>query len=87
MGKLNIAIADDNERMVNLLETLINDDNDLELVGQADNGKDIYDIIKDKEPDVVLLDIIMPKVQFYEKTSCIYCDFCGRTGKNYGICI
>ena len=62
MGKLNIAIADDNERMVNLLETLINDDNDLELVGQADNGKDIYDIIKDKEPDVVLLDIIMPKV-------------------------
>lgn len=99
MGKLNIAIADDNERMVNLLETLINDDNDLELVGQADNGKDIYDIIKDKEPDVVLLDIIMPKVDgltvmekvnqdsSMKKTSCIYCDFCGRTGKNYGKCI
>ena len=62
MGKLNVAIADDNERMVNLLETLIKDDKELELVGQADNGKDIYDIIKDKEPDVVLLDIIMPKV-------------------------
>lgn len=62
MGKLNIAIADDNERMVNLLGTLIKDDNELELVGQADNGKDIYEIIKEKEPDVVLLDIIMPKV-------------------------
>ena len=62
MGKLNIAIADDNERMVNLLGTLIQSDNELELVGQADNGKDIYDIIKEKEPDVVLLDIIMPKV-------------------------
>ncbi|NCB91265.1 MAG: sporulation transcription factor Spo0A [Clostridia bacterium] len=62
MGKLNIAIADDNERMVNLLGTLIKDDNELELVGQADNGKDICDIIKEKEPDVVLLDIIMPKV-------------------------
>lgn len=48
MGKLNVAIADDNERMVNLLETLIKDDKELELVGQADNGKDIYDIIKDK---------------------------------------
>jgi two-component system response regulator (stage 0 sporulation protein A) len=62
MGKLNIAIADDNERMVNLLGALIKDDSDLELVGQADNGKDICDIIKEKEPDVVLLDIIMPKV-------------------------
>lgn len=62
MEKLNIAIADDNERMVNLLGTLINDDSELELVGQADNGKDIYEIIKEKEPDVVLLDIIMPKV-------------------------
>ena len=48
--------------MVNLLGTLIRDDSELELVGQADNGKDIYDIIKEKEPDVVLLDIIMPKV-------------------------
>lgn len=62
MEKLNIAIADDNERMINLLGTLINSDSELELVGQADNGKDIYDIIKEKEPDVVLLDIIMPKV-------------------------
>ena len=62
MEKLNVAVADDNERMVNLLGTLIRDDSELELVGQADNGKDIYDIIKEKEPDVVLLDIIMPKV-------------------------
>ncbi|MGI6011451.1 MAG: sporulation transcription factor Spo0A [Ruminococcus sp.] len=62
MEKLNIAIADDNERIVNLLGSIIREDDDLELVGQADNGKDIYNIIKEKEPDVVLLDIIMPKV-------------------------
>lgn len=62
MKKLNVAIADDNERMVNLLGTLIKSDSELELVGQANNGKDIYDIIMEKEPDVVLLDIIMPKV-------------------------
>jgi len=62
MEKLNVAIADDNERMINLLGSIIKEDSDLELVGQADNGKDIYDIIKEKEPDIVLLDIIMPKV-------------------------
>lgn len=62
MEKLNVAIADDNEKMIDLLETLIKEDNEPELVGHANNGADIYDIIKEKEPDVVLLDIIMPKV-------------------------
>lgn len=61
MGKLNIAIADDNQRMVDLLGALIEDDQELELVGKADNGNDLFEIIKEKQPDVVLLDIIMPK--------------------------
>ena len=59
MEKLNVAIADDNEKMLDLLGNLINEDKELELVGHAN---EIYDIIKEKEPDVVLLDIIMPKV-------------------------
>lgn len=62
MEKLNVAIADDNEKMLDLLGNLINEDKELELVGHANNGDEIYDIIKEKEPDVVLLDIIMPKV-------------------------
>lgn len=62
MEKLNIAVADDNDRILDLLATIIRSDKELELVGQADNGKDIYDIIREKEPDVVLLDIIMPKM-------------------------
>lgn len=62
MEKLNVAIADDNEKMLDLLGNLINEDKELELVGHANNGADIYDIIREKEPDVVLLDIIMPKV-------------------------
>lgn len=62
MEKLNVAIADDNERMVDLLSTLVKGDKELELVGQAADGQEIYKIIKEKEPDVVLLDIIMPKM-------------------------
>ena len=46
MEKLNVAIADDNEKMIDLLETLIKEDNELELVGHANNGADIYDIKK-----------------------------------------
>lgn len=62
MGKLNIAIADDNEKVVEVLEKMIDDDKELQLVGKAHNGEEICSIIREKEPDVVLLDIIMPKV-------------------------
>lgn len=62
MERLNVAIADDNEKMLSMLATLISNDKDLVLVGQANNGEEIIDIIKKKTPDVVLLDIIMPKL-------------------------
>ena len=48
MEKLNVAIADDNERMVDLLSTLVKGDKELELVGQAADGQEIYKIIKEK---------------------------------------
>ena len=62
MEKLNVAIADDNERIVQLLENIVKSDKDLEVVGKAGNGEEIVNIIKQKEPDVVLLDIVMPKM-------------------------
>lgn len=62
MDKLNIAIADDNERIVQLLDTIVSSDDELKVVGTAGDGEQLYDIIKQQEPDVVLLDIIMPKV-------------------------
>ena len=62
MEKLNVAVADDNERMVEVLGQIIEEDKDLELVGKAHNGEEICNIIREKEPDVVVLDIIMPKM-------------------------
>ena len=62
MEKLNVAIADDNEKIIEVLSHVIDEDKDLELVGKAHNGEEICKIIKEKEPDVVVLDIIMPKV-------------------------
>jgi two-component system response regulator (stage 0 sporulation protein A) len=42
----------------------------INIVGKADNGKDAYDMIMETQPDVVLLDIIMPHmdgIQIMEK--------------------
>ncbi|MEF9941485.1 MAG: sporulation transcription factor Spo0A [Lachnospiraceae bacterium] len=62
MEQLNVAIADDNERILDLLDEIISNDKELTLVGKANNGEDMYKIIKNTEPDVVLLDLIMPKM-------------------------
>jgi len=62
MAILNIAIADDNERMLSLLDDLLSQEEGFQVVGKANNGEDAYEVIKEKQPDVVLLDIIMPKL-------------------------
>lgn len=62
MEQLNVAIADDNERILEVLSEMIRNDKELSLVGQASNGEEMYQIIKNKQPDVVLLDLIMPKM-------------------------
>ncbi len=62
MGKLNVAIADDNEKMTEVLGRMIEEDKELSLVGKAHNGEEICNIIREKQPDVVILDIIMPKM-------------------------
>jgi len=62
MDKLKVAIADDNESMLRILGDVISNEADLNLVGKATNGEETLNIIREKEPDVVLLDIIMPKL-------------------------
>ena len=62
MEKLQVAIADDNERIVELLGTMIRSENGMEIVGTAGNGEDAVDMIRKSQPDVVLLDLIMPKM-------------------------
>lgn len=62
MEKLNVAIADDNERMLGLLGEIISSDEELEVIGTAKDGDEAYRVIKEKQPDVVLLDIVMPKL-------------------------
>lgn len=62
MSKINVAIADDNEKMVNLLTRILSEDKDIEVVGTASDGLRAVNIIQEKAPDVVLLDLIMPKL-------------------------
>lgn len=62
MGNLKVAIADDNANVLRVLNQVIDKEEDLDVVGVASNGEDAYKIIKEKGPDVILLDIIMPQM-------------------------
>lgn len=66
MDTFKVAIADDNEEMLAVLSQVIKSRKEFELVGTATNGELTLNLIKNKEPDVVLLDIIMPKMDGIE---------------------
>ena len=62
MEKLNVAIVDDNPLILNTLDELINAEDGLSVIGKADNGADAINMIVDTTPDIVLLDLVMPKI-------------------------
>lgn len=62
MNKINVAIADDNQRTVEMMTELLEQESDIEVIASADDGEEALRIIKEKQPDVVLLDIIMGSI-------------------------
>mgnify|MGYP003298680618 CR=1 FL=1 len=48
MSKLNVAIADDNERILRLLGEIVSKDEELQVVGTAKDGEEAYKMIKEK---------------------------------------
>lgn len=66
MGKLRIVIADDERPAREFLKSVLADFDDVELVGEAENGLDAVELIKDLKPDLALLDLRMPEVSGLE---------------------
>lgn len=60
MEKMRVLIVDDNREFVGLLREYLEKQDDIEVVGVAYNGVEALEAISLTEPDVVVLDIIMP---------------------------
>ncbi len=61
MGEnVSIVLVDDNREFCQLLEEYLNDQGDFEVLGTAYNGVEGLKLIKEKNPDVLVLDLIMP---------------------------
>jgi two-component system, response regulator, stage 0 sporulation protein A len=60
LKKIKVCVVDDNKELVNLLEEYISSQEDMEVLGVAYNGQDCLNLLQEQQPDVLLLDIIMP---------------------------
>ena len=58
--KITVLIADDNPDFARTLVSYLEKEEDMEVIGIAKDGKEACDMIMNTEPDVVLLDVIMP---------------------------
>ncbi|MBU5677553.1 sporulation transcription factor Spo0A [Alkaliphilus sp. MSJ-5] len=58
--KVRVLIADDNKDFCDILSEYLEKEDDIEIVGVANNGKEAIELIPQKLPDLVILDIIMP---------------------------
>lgn len=60
--KIKIIIADDHPIFRKGLRKIIEADNEIEILGEAENGESALNKILDLKPDIALLDIDMPKL-------------------------
>ncbi|MCL6517783.1 MAG: sporulation transcription factor Spo0A [Alicyclobacillus sp.] len=60
VGALKVLIADDNKEFTEILDEFISSQDDMEVCGIAHNGNDVLDLVRSEEPDVLVLDIVMP---------------------------
>jgi two-component system response regulator NreC len=59
--KIKIIIADDHEFFRNGLSSVIRENENYDLIGEASNWTELLDQIKVQLPDIVILDIVMPE--------------------------
>jgi len=63
MGKrINIIIADDNRNLCQMLQNYFQGQEDLNVVGVANNGLEAMELLQTEKPDLVILDLVMPNL-------------------------
>jgi DNA-binding NarL/FixJ family response regulator len=71
MNKLRIFLADDHTMIREGLRVLINSQSDMEVIGEASNGKLAVQQIPQLQPDVAVLDISMPEMSGLQATEAL----------------
>jgi len=71
---IRVLIADDQQLVRAGFRVLVDSAEDMEVVGEADNGREAVDLAGETRPDVVLMDVRMPEMNGIEATTEICAD-------------
>jgi len=71
MAKTKVLIADDHAVLREGMSRLLSQEKDIEVVGEAGDGQEAVDMVGQFKPDVVLMDIVMPRLTGVEATKLI----------------
>ncbi len=61
MDKIRVMLADDNQSILRLLTDFFSRKDDIELVATVSDGTEIADAVRESAPDILVMDIIMPR--------------------------
>jgi two-component system nitrate/nitrite response regulator NarL len=70
-----IAIAEDHQALIDGIELLYRYEENISIVGMANDGKELLEIVRKKQPKVIIMDIRMPKMDGIEATKVITQEF------------
>ncbi len=59
---IRVIIAEDHQSLIDGMKLFLEDEKDIEVVGEANDGERLLEMVHLKKPDVVLTDIRMPKM-------------------------
>lgn len=62
MDNISVMVCDDSALMRNLIGRIVDETEGMTVCGKAENGLDLIEKLKTSKPDVILLDIEMPKM-------------------------
>jgi len=72
---ITVAIAEDHQSLVDGINLLLKYEEDISIVGMANDGEELLEIVRRKQPKVVLTDIKMPKIDGIAATKLIKQEF------------
>lgn len=62
MKKIKVIVVDDSALMRKIVSDIINSNSDMEVINTSRNGEDLLNKINIQKPDVITLDVEMPKM-------------------------
>ncbi|MFA6747899.1 MAG: response regulator transcription factor, partial [Aminobacterium sp.] len=62
MDSIRLVIADDHRLFRDGVKKLLELESDIDVIGEAGDGEEALKVVREKEPDVLLFDINMPKI-------------------------